>query len=449
MPIGNCKLFLLQFHNNVSLLIYRLFLRVYPAALKLVAPWNSKARRWLQGRSGLMDRIREAMQQNTGSVVWMHCASLGEFEQGRPVLELLRAAHPQYKYVLTFFSPSGYESAQKYKGADYIFYLPMDSADHAKQVCEALDPTLVLWIKYDYWYYYMHELQRRGVPLLLLSGVFRNEQAFFRWYGGIQRKMLRCVTHFFVQNEHSQALLRSIQVNNVTVSGDTRFDRVIEIAEKAGAIPGIDEFCGTHPVIVAGSTWQEDEEELDHFANTHNEIRFIIAPHEVEEARIVEVEKLFKWSVRYSEIVKHETSDVKRETALSDASRLTSHGPNVLIIDNIGLLSRLYRYATITWVGGGFGSDGVHNVLEAAVYGKPVVFGPVYDKYLEAVELVGSGGGFSVENALEAETLFTSLLIDKEEYDLACEASREYVNAKKGATEKIVAYIQENRLLTN
>lgn len=416
----------------MSLLIYRLFLRVYPAALKLVAPWNSKARRWLQGRNGLMDRIRDAMQQNTGSVVWMHCASLGEFEQGRPVLEQLRASYPHYKYVLTFFSPSGYQSAQNYPGADHVFYLPMDSADNARQLCEILNPTLALWIKYDYWYYYMHELQRRKVPLLLLSGIFRNDQAFFKWYGGIQRTMLRCVTHFFVQNEHSQRLLKSIGIiNNVTVSGDTRFDRVIEIAAKAGPIPGIDEFCGTHPVIVAGSTWQEDEEELDHFANTHSEIRFIIAPHEVEEARIQEVEKLFKKSVRYSQL----------EGALTNA--------NVLIIDNIGLLSRLYRYATITWVGGGFGSDGVHNVLEAAVYGKPVVFGPVYDKYIEAVELVGSGGGFSVENALEAETLFTSLLIDKEEYDLACEASREYVNAKKGATEKIVAYIQENRLLTN
>jgi 3-deoxy-D-manno-octulosonic-acid transferase len=467
----------------VSLLIYRLFLYVYPVALKLVAPWNSKARRWLQGRSGLMERIKSSMQHHAGKVVWMHCASLGEFEQGRPVLEQLRAAYPQYKYVLTFFSPSGFEAAQHYKGADHVFYLPMDSREHARQLCAILDPVLVLWIKYDYWYYYMHELRHRKVPLLLLSGIFRRSQAFFRWYGGIQRKMLHCVTHFFVQNEHSQHLLQTLGLVNVTVSGDTRFDRVIAIAEKAGTVPGIDEFCGTHPVVVAGSTWQEDEEELDHFANTHSDIRFIIAPHEVEEARLLEVEKLFKRTVRYSRIVRREASDGRRETPDGrrqtedgsreasgvrhdnqspvshlppDVSRLPSHDsrstsnePNVLIIDNIGLLSRLYRYATITWVGGGFGSDGVHNVLEAAVYGKPVVFGPVYDKYLEAVELVGSGGGFSVENALEAETLFTSLLIDKEEYDLACEASREYVYAKKGATERIVAYIQENRLLTN
>lgn len=443
---------MLQLYNSVSLLIYRLFLRVYPAALKLVAPWNSKARRWLQGRTGLMEKIRAAMQHNAGSVVWMHCASLGEFEQGRPVLEQLRSAHLQYNIVLTFFSPSGYQAAQNYKGADHIFYLPMDSPDHAKQLCDALNPVLVLWIKYDYWYYYMQELQARKVPLLLLSGVFRNNQAFFRWYGGIQRQMLRCVTHFFVQNEHSQRLLQTLGLTNVTVSGDTRFDRVIAIAEKAGSVPGIDEFCGTHPVIVAGSTWQEDDEELDHFANTHSEIKFIIAPHEVEEARIQEVEKLFKRCVRYSSLQLAGGSGQGEQTSnlqLPTSNIQLPTGTNVLIIDNIGLLSRLYRYATITWVGGGFGSDGVHNVLEAAVYGKPVVFGPVYDKYLEAVELVGSGGGFSVENALEAETLFTSLLIDKEEYDLACEASREYVYAKKGATERIVDYIQENRLLTN
>lgn len=393
----------------------------------------------------MMEHIRHTMAGSAGRVVWMHCASLGEFEQGRPVLEKLKAAYPHYVYVLTFFSPSGYQAAQKYHGADHIFYLPMDSEEHAKHLCEILNPVLVLWVKYDYWFYYMNKLKQRSVPVLLLSGIFRKNQGFFSWYGGMQRKMLRCVTHFFVQNEHSKELLQSIQLNNSTVSGDTRFDRVIEIAERAGSIAGIDEFCGSSPVIVAGSTWQEDEEELDHFANTHPEIKFIIAPHEVEEPRILEVEKLFKHCVRYSSLQLAGGSWQSGPTA----NRKLPTDKNVLIIDNIGLLSRLYRYATICWVGGGFGNDGVHNVLEAAVYGKPVVFGPVYDKYLEAVDLVGSGGGFSVENALEAETLFTSFLIDKEEYDLACEASREYVYAKKGATGAIVAFIQENRLLTS
>ena len=388
----------------------------------------------------------------------MHASSLGEFEQGRPVLEHLRTLYPGYSYIITFFSPSGYDVAKNYKGADHIFYLPFDSPAHARQLLDLFNPSLVLWVKYDYWYYYLNEIQKRGIPVLLLSGIFRRDQAFFKWYGKINRRMLRCITHFFVQTDQSQELLQSIDINQVSVGGDTRFDRVIEIAESTTAVPvpGIDAFCNGAPVIVAGSTWQEDDEELDHFANTHPEIKFIVAPHDIDEPRLQEVEKLYKNSVRYSEWVRILQADPDNKSKpahpdTSDHKPGSPHAqtPNVLIIDNIGLLSRLYRYATITWVGGGFGDDGVHNVLEAAVYGKPVVFGPVYDKYIEAIELVGSGGGFSVENALEAENLFNSLLSNKEEYEEACQASRDYVYAKKGATEKILTYIQENRLLTN
>lgn len=460
-----------NFITHVSLLLYRLFLWLYPAGVRLTAPWNAKSRRWLHGRKDIMARIRSVMEGGKQPLVWMHAASLGEFEQGRPVLEHLRTLYPGYKYVITFFSPSGYDIAKNYKSADHIFYLPFDSPAHARQLLNIFNPSLVLWVKYDYWYYYLHQIKARGIPILLLSGIFRPEQVFFKWYGSINRKMLRCITHFFVQTEQSQELLLSIGITQVTVGGDTRFDRVIEIAEGAATIPvpGIDAFCGNHPVIVAGSTWQEDDEELDHFANTHPEIKFIIAPHDVDEPRLQEVEKLYKHSVRYSAwqenhklpVLSHSSdypvSDTRTEvrTQLSTANDqpvsagVHSATPNVLIIDNIGLLSRLYRYATITWVGGGFGHDGVHNVLEAAVYGKPVVFGPVYDKYIEAIELVGSGGGFSVENALEAEDLFTSLLTDKDKYEEACQASRDYVYAKKGATEKILDYIQENRLLTS
>ena len=382
----------------------------------------------------------------------MHASSLGEFEQGRPVLEHLRKQYPSYLYVITFFSPSGYDVAKNYKGADHIFYLPFDSPSHARQLLDIFNPSLVLWVKYDYWFYYLNEIKERGIPVLLISGIFRRDQAFFKWYGNINRKMLRCITHFFVQTEQSQELLQSIGISQVSVGGDTRFDRVIEIAEGSARmdVPGIDAFCNGKPVMVAGSTWQEDDEELDHFANTHPEIKFIVAPHNIDEPRLQEVEKLYKHSVRYS--VWHsvktsaESGMMYSYTQSNSNSRLV---PNVLVIDNIGLLSRLYRYATITWVGGGFGDDGVHNVLEAAVYGRPVVFGPVYDKYIEAIELVGSGGGFSVENALEAENLFTALLTNNDQYEEACQASRDYVYAKKGATEKILAYIQENRLLTS
>ncbi len=418
----------------MELLVYHLFLWSYGLVINLVAVWNIKARRWRDGRKGILEKVKLAFKDETAPIVWMHCASLGEFEQGRPVLEDLRQNHPQCKFLLTFYSPSGYEVRKNYEGADYIFYLPMDSAVHSRQFIEIVKPVFVLWVKYDYWYYYLKNLKSRNVPVVLVSGLFRKDHVFFRWYGGLQRRMLQCFTHFFVQTEGSVDRLEKLGiVSNVTVSGDTRFDRVIDIAEQFETIPLIEEFCGDHSVIVAGSTWLEDEEEIDHFANSNPHLKFIIAPHEIDEERLKEIEALFESTIRYSQL---ETNNPE-------------YTPNVLIIDNIGLLSRLYRYATISFVGGGFGDDGVHNVLEAAVYGKPVIFGPVYDRYIEAVELVGSGGGFSIENALEAEELFSGLLGNSQEYNQACDASREYVYSKRGATEKILQVIQEKRLLTS
>ena len=419
----------------MGLLVYNLFLWAYGLTIRMVALWNTKARRWLEGRRGILGKVENAMRGETSPIVWMHCSSLGEFEQGRPVLEKLRELHPHHKFLLTFYSPSGYDVRKDYKGADYVFYLPMDSAVHSRRFIEFVKPVFVLWVKYDYWYYYLENLKNRSVPLVLVSGLFRKDHVFFRWYGGLQRKMLLAFSHFFVQTEGSTDRLEKLGiVSNVTVSGDTRFDRVIEIAEQFDRIPLIEEFCGDSPVIVAGSTWLEDEEEIDHFANANPQIRIIIAPHEIDDDRLKEIEGLFESTIRYSQL----QNGIPMITA-----------PNVLIIDNIGLLSRLYRYASIAYVGGGFGDDGVHNVLEAAVYGRPVIFGPVYDRYIEAVELVGSGGGFSIENALEAEELFGRLLNDSHEYNQACEASREYVYSKRGATEKILQVIQEKRLLTN
>ncbi|HZE86081.1 MAG TPA: 3-deoxy-D-manno-octulosonic acid transferase, partial [Puia sp.] len=251
--------------------------------------------------------------------------------------------------------------------------------------------------------------------------------------------------------EDSVKLLARLGISdNVTVGGDTRFDQVIGIAGRVGSLPLIEAFCGSHKVIVAGSTWEEDEEELDHYANIHPEIRFIIAPHEIDEERLREVEKLFRYCIRYSQWEKErEGMPAQEQERAKGAPRVNLRPPNVLIIDNIGLLSRLYKYATITYVGGGFGDDGVHNVLEAAVYGKPVLFGPVIEKYIEAVELADCGGGIVIDSALEAESVFSRLLSNPEEYRLTCEASRDYVQAKKGATGKITDYIQENRLLTS
>jgi len=410
----------------------------------LISPWNRKAKSWLDGRKGLFDRMRTELgpppDGGAGEkypVIWMHCSSLGEFEQGRPVVERLRTHHPTSRIIISFFSPSGYEARKDYKGADHIFYLPLDSKKNARQFIDLIKPTLVVWIKYDYWYYFLVELKKRNIPTLLVSGIFRPDQPFFKWWGRLHRYMLECFTHLFVQTDNSRKLLETIGfTGNVSTSGDTRFDRVIEIAESREALPLIEAFCQGAIVIVAGSTWEEDEEELDHYANTHPDIRFIIAPHEIEEGRLKEVEHLFRHRIRYSELSRQPGRAPGRPA------------PNVLIIDNIGMLSRLYQYATITYVGGGFGDDGVHNVLEAAVYGKPVVFGPVIEKYIEAVELVDSDGGIVIDSALEAEAVFNRLLSKEKEYRHACEASRDYVYSRRGATDKIVVYIQENRLLT-
>ncbi|HVS95395.1 MAG TPA: glycosyltransferase N-terminal domain-containing protein [Puia sp.] len=463
---------------------------MYRIGLRLVSPWNRKAKLWLEGRKALFEKISAEMrpvtgaspatkadsraqpagealpvkmaaagEEKTGRVIWIHCSSLGEFEQGRPVIERLREEAPGCRIVLTFFSPSGYTAKKNYTGVDHVFYLPLDSPRNARRFIDLIRPDLVLWVKYDYWYYFLVELRRRNIPLLLISGIFRPDQPFFHWYGRLHRFMLECFTHLFVQTEASRALLQQLRLTEqVSVSGDTRFDRVIEIAEKAERLPLIESFCGTRPVIVAGSTWEEDEEELDHYANTHPDIRFIIAPHEISEERLREVERLFRHSIRYS--VWQGGPSAKAGSTGMDAGRAAGKGgsgrtetggwpePNVLIIDNIGMLSRLYGYATITYVGGGFGDDGVHNVLEAAVYGKPVVLGPVIEKYIEAVELTDCGGGLIIDSAIEAEKVFTRLLQYPQECAETGAAARDYVYSRRGATERIIRYIRENRLLT-
>ena len=426
----------------MSIIFYHVFLLLYKTGIRLIAPWNRKAKLWLEGRRGLFERMRGELgtEKSSSRVVWMHCSSLGEFEQGRPVLEELRREVPDCRIVLSFFSPSGYTTKKDYAGADHVFYLPLDSPANARQFIDLVRPTLVLWVKYDYWYYFLVELKKRKIPTLLVSGVFRPDQPFFRWYGRLHRYMLECFTHLFVQTEASRALLGKLRLaDHVSVSGDTRFDRVIAIAEAGEPLPLIAAFCGSRPVIVAGSTWEEDEEELDHYANTHPELRFVIAPHEIGEDRIREVERLFRHSIRFSVWEKGAQSPVAGSVGWPE--------PNVLIIDNIGMLSRLYRYATITYVGGGFGDDGVHNVLEAAVYGKPVIFGPVIEKYIEAVELTESGGGLIIDSALEAEKVLDRLLANPEECRETGEASLAYVHSKKGATEKIVRYIMMQKFL--
>ncbi|MEO5997187.1 MAG: glycosyltransferase N-terminal domain-containing protein [Chitinophagaceae bacterium] len=427
----------------MGLAVYNLFLVLYRTGIIFVSPWNSKARLWVRGRKNILRKIRAAVRDRPPSeVIWMHCASLGEFEQGRPVLEEMRKIKPNVCIVLTFFSASGYEIRKNYEGADHIFYLPLDSYQNARSFIDIIKPNLVLWVKYEYWYYYLTQLKKRAIPVLLISGIFRKDQLFFKWHGHLYRDMLWCFSHFFVQTIESKKLLGTIGLSgNVTVSGDTRFDRVIDIAGQFKSIPGIDTFCGEREVIVAGSTWPDDEEELDHFANTHPEIKVIIAPHEIDAPHLQEIKKLFHHSIFYTEweqLLK--TGNMAPPGKTSEGSSL----PNILIIDNIGMLARLYKYATIAYIGGGFGDDGVHNVLEAAAYGKPVVFGPVYEKFVEAVELLECGGAFSIDNALELEEVFHILLRSNHEYTKAGESAKSYVYLKRGAKEKIVNFIVEN-----
>lgn len=423
----------------LSKILYELFLVLYSAGIHVVSAWNPKAKKWIAGRKNIFSEINAKWPAAKGKTIWMHCASLGEFEQGRPLLEALKANDPAQQIVLSFFSPSGYEVMKDYKGADAVFYLPMDSASNAKKFIDAIDPKLVLWVKYEYWYHYLTELNKRNIPTLLVSGIFRPGQPFFQWYGKIWKEMLGSFSHFFVQNEESKDLLASIGFKgNVTLNGDTRFDRVVEIASKFNAVPGIDDFCGNHPVLVAGSTWEEDEIELLHFVNVHKHIRFIIAPHEIDAVNLKDVKDEFPNSVFYSEWIREQ-----------DRSAGDHASKNVLIIDNIGMLSRLYKYATVTYVGGGFGADGVHNVLEAAVYGKPVVFGPVYEKYDEAIGLAETGAGISINGPVKLEAVLNELFNNGSSRNEKGEAAKAYVLKNAGASGKIIQFIQANRLLTS
>ena len=412
-------------------IFYTIFLHLYVIAIKLLAIGNPKARLWLSGRKEFP--VVSFTQNESAKTVWMHCASLGEFEQGRPVLEALKKNYPDVKIVLTFFSPSGYEVQKNYTGADDIFYLPIDNKANAAKLIKAINPSLVIWVKYEYWFYYLEELKLQGIALLLVSGIFRPGQPFFKWYGKIWKNILPAFTHFFVQDEDSKNLLAGIGIeNNVTVTGDTRFDRVIEIAEKFEPLFLIEQFCGENKVIVAGSTWEEDETELIHYVRANPHIKFIIAPHEINEQNLKDVIKEFAGSILYTELVPNQP--------------VTS---NILIIDNIGMLSRLYRYADITYVGGGFGDDGVHNVLEPAVYGKPVIYGPEFEKFIEAIELKECGGGISIANALELEKVLAEFWNDELLLKSSGESAKNYVYSNSGATKKIIAFIQEKRLLIN
>lgn len=423
----------------MNVFLYNIFLALLKAGIYLASLFGGKAEKWVSGRKNIFEKLEKAIPDDS-EIIWMHCASLGEFEQGRPVLEKLKTEYPGYRLLLTFFSPSGYEVQKNYKGADWVFYLPVDGPGNAKRFLEIVKPSLVIFVKYEFWYYYLKKIKYRNIPLLLVSALFRKDMSFFKWYGGLQRKMLSRFDHLFVQNELSRKLVSLIGLTDIcTVSGDTRFDRVAAIVENFQPIPAIEQFAGTSRLIVAGSTWKEDEEVLQKAFAAMNEpsLKLIIAPHEINESHLSELKKLFPNAILFSQL----TATTRSDAPVVIAGEM-KQPRNVLIIDNIGMLSRLYYYGYITFIGGAFRKGGVHNVLEAAVYGKPVLYGPEYNKYSEAIELIESGGGICVQNAGKCADIIQLLLQNERVYKDCAGKSLNYVHKNKGATERIMLFIK-------
>lgn len=436
------------------LLVYNFFIQLYMLGIHIASLWNPKAKEWVIGRKKWLEKLSEKIRPDD-RVIWFHCASAGEFEQGKPVIEELKKNYPSHKILVSFFSPSGYSVAQKYPHADAITYLPADTRKNAKLFVEWIKPELVIFVKYEYWYHHLSVIAFHHIPLLMVSAIFRKDQLFFKWYGRFYKQMLFLFRQIFVQDENSLKLLKVNGMEHCSLSGDTRFDRVQKIADHFAEVPLLKEFIGGSKTIVAGSTWQQDEELLATYVK-HHSVKMVIAPHEIKKEHIIQLQKIFPDCILYSELKnlfsKNETPENFLWNSINqqqqkDAQKILTSA-KTLIIDNVGMLSRLYYYATITYVGGGFKS-GIHNTLEAVVYGKPVLFGPKYQKFKEARDLIEVGAAFSITNAEELKIKMDHFFNDPNEASKAGEAARNYVERNTGATQKIIHYIQEKRLLTN
>lgn len=436
------------------LLIYNLFIRLYVLGIHVGSLWNPKAKEWIDGRKNLFDELKERLG-NSDKTIWVHCASAGEFEQGKPLVEEIKRTYPSHKIVVSFFSPSGYNVAKKYSHADAITYLPADTKKNAKKFIELIKPQLVVFVKYEYWYHHLSAVAFRHIPLIMVSAIFRKDQLFFKWYGKFYKQMLFLFRRIFVQDKDSLELLKANGIEQCSLNGDTRFDRVKKIVDHFSDVPLLKEFIGENKAIVAGSTWEGDEEILSSYVKS-NEVKIVIAPHEIKREHILQLQHLFPDCVLYSEVKNLFASNEVQTNSIwnsineqqgKDLQKKLANA-KTLIIDSIGLLSKLYYYATVAYVGGGFKS-GIHNTLEAVVYGKPVLFGPKYVKFKEARDLIAEGAAFSISNAEELKTKMDHLLNDPSELSKAGRAAKNYVEKNTGATAKIIQYIQENRLLTN
>lgn len=409
------------------MILYSFFIWIIQLVYRIAAILHTKARLFVIGRIGLFEKLNVALKENKYPLVWIHCASLGEFEQGRPIIESLKKQHPSIKILLTFFSPSGYEVRKNYASADYVFYLPWDTSSNAKKFISITKPSLAIFVKYEFWYHYTSELKKNNIPIISASSIFRPDQVFFQWYGSFFRGILKKFTHFFVQTSQSIELLNDIGINQATLAGDTRFDRVFEITQQAAEIELVSTFKGKEKLFVVGSLWPEDLDVLAPFINEkRHSLKFILAPHEISERFISQIEEsLGNKTIRYSR------ADEK----------MASY--SVLIIDNIGMLSKLYRYGEFAYIGGAFGK-GLHNILEAACYGVPIFFGDKnYQKFQEANDLILRGGAFAVGGYTDLKKNYEWLTNKPESYLLACEVTGSYIKENLGATAKIVSYCKK------
>ncbi len=441
-------------------LLYNISIHVYSFIISVLAPFNSKAKFWVDGRKNIFERLGSTSltnldsdsitnldstsfsnpftERSRGTLAWFHCASLGEFEQGRPVIEAFRAKYPAYKILVTFFSPSGYEIRKNYAGADFIFYLPVDTPSNARKFIEIVKPSIVFFVKYEFWRNYLTELERRQIPVVSFSAIFRLNQLFFKPYGGFYREVLKKFEHILVQNQESYDLLKSIDIEPITLAGDTRFDRVKQIVDAKKDIPIAAEFKANRQIFMVGSAWQTDMEVLIPLMNLHNvgrvsnpadvrEIAFVIAPHEIHR------EEINAWQ-KQMELKSICFSEVKPDTKLTDYQ--------VLIIDNIGMLSSLYQYADFAFIGGSFGK-GLHNILEAATFGMPIFFGDkAYHKFQEAVDLVRLGGAYAVASTNDLSEILEDLRSNEAKKKETDTISQNYVLHNIGATEKVISVVQ-------
>ncbi len=406
-------------------LLYNLVIHLSAGVVKLLALFNPKMALFVNGRKDVFATLKQSISAQN-KIIWFHAASLGEYEQGLPVMEMVKQKYPNHKIVLTFFSPSGYEVRKNNSIADVTVYLPLDTASNAKQFMEFVHPDLVFIIKYEYWPNYLKELRKRKITTYLISGIFRENQVFFKWYGGFYREALKTFEHFFVQNEKSKKLLESLNYKNVTVSGDTRFDRVVGILERDNSLEFVENFKADSQLIVVGSSWPKDEENLlDFINNAPASAKFIIAPHNIKEDQILAfAERIQIPTILYSKMGTAELSNFK-----------------VLIVDTIGLLTKIYSYADIAYVGGGFGNPGIHNILEPATFGIPIVIGPNYSHFAEAVEIIEIDAAISIKDATELHKTLNELLNNLELQKTLGNKAFQYVQKNNGATETISKYL--------